>query len=265
MNLIANKITFTALFGLSLLLVSDAFGEPRTGGLSQLEFDRGAKSVSEGVSEKKVDQLLKKESLSEDDREALEELNSLIKGTPGSADGNKKEEQGETKNKDKVDTLAKKPLVGQALAIETHTVPADDQTFIPPSLKGPKIDKDNANSITSIKGWQPANSSCETVLEYSQVYDRSAALEEVISRFVGVGNFIESPIAEVKCKEENFVCVVTDVVLQAGSTVKISPLASIEDCHMRLRRQDSDDAWLALRVGSYSCSCVPNNFETRGP
>lgn len=260
MKLTPNKIIFAALFSVSMLLAPNAFGEPRTGGLSQLDFDHGAKVETEGDSGKKVGQLLEKESLSDDDREALEELNSLIKGTPGSANGKTKAAQEE-----KVDALAKKPLVGHALAIETHNVPADDQTFIPPSLKGPKIDKDNANSITSEKSWQPANNSCETVLEYPQVCDRSAALEETISRFVGVANFIESPIVNVKCKDEGFSCVVTDVVLQADETVKISPLASVDDCHMRLRRQNSDESWRALHVSNFLCSCVPKDCEIRVP
>lgn len=246
------------------VVASLVYAEPKSG-LSQLEFDRGVPSDDSAANVKTM--LDNASGLSDEDREALEELHSIMKGSKdtegsGISSGDAKaSREGNTGNP----SSDKKPLSGKSITVEEKTITLpEEESFLPPSLKGPKTDKDNANQVTSVSAWQPANGSCVTYVSTAQLCDKSRALSEMIDRYTGTQGLLDAEISQQKCSVADQVCVLTDVSAVSGGAVTISPIADGDACKMRLKRERSAGTWQVVKLQALRCSCVPKDCSAGG-
>ncbi len=222
-----NKTYLSLLLGTFILCPLPASAQ-----LSQLNFDyRPNKKVVSVV----VD--------SKENRELIKEMTGEIPGNEVAA----------TKNLPAGKKDSRASLSGENVEenVEENVSKEPEQVWLVPAKSGPKVDNDNALTITSFVGWEPEEGeSCAKPANEVQSTMKSRALENVISRLTG-----EKPasLCSNTCEAGKQPLVSRlKIADMKGGAFKFSVLE--ESCTYQMT--SPEEGWSKFKVEEITCECI---------
>ena len=147
------------------------------------------------------------------------------------------------------------PSAGKTAA---ESLPAAENHFITPRLKGPSADRDGGSTITSKTRWtfkRKGGGSCAMPGSPDGTAKKAAALKEVLSRFTGNDDFYDSQCTQ-SCPNKQHSALTSLSVSTAKSTEFDIEQKGIE-CFYQFRRRPETN-WLTLQRIQATCACLPN-------
>ncbi len=257
-----NTKSVILLSSFSLLFsAATAFADGKAKGMSQLDFDRPApvSAAPRNPTGDQINQILAEEAEAKAQSEKAPTKAAAVNPAGQSA--------GKSAGKEKADTTVRASLdLPPAAKAATASIkfdwekPAEGTShYLVPRLKGPSVDGDNDQLITTSASWRRTSAlACQDIVDGEALCNKAKALKEVMKRFSGSDEFFDTQCPQ-GCPSEEQVAVLTAFAVKTVPEGEFRMHEKDKICRYQIKANSDPARWQMLQGERGVCSCLPKS------
>jgi len=130
--------------------------------------------------------------------------------------------------------------------------------FLIPRLKGPFVDQNDKNAISTSESWKKGKGGCADVHTEEALAKKSRSLKELMSKFTGNDDFFESQCPQ-NCLHTDEIAVLTAFAVKTVPDGEYKMAEANGNCSYQIRSTAQPAHWQMLEGERGVCSCLPKS------